>query len=202
MASMLRNACHQLISREPDLTKWDTVMGDGDCGETLKNGATALLQALDAGLTESGSVIKVLHRVESIVEGRMGGTLGGILGIWFVSLTAALQKQAKGGKVDAGAWGKAAVSANEALRQYTPAKKGDRTVVDVLVPFATALAGTSSLESAAKAAEEAAESTKGMTPKLGRATYVGVEEGKDLPPDPGAWGAMEFIRGLFQGMNS
>lgn len=44
---MLRNVCNHLVQAEPDLTRWDTVMGDGDCGETLKMGATSLLAALD-----------------------------------------------------------------------------------------------------------------------------------------------------------
>ena len=34
----LRAGCKRVIDAEPDLTKWDTVMGDGDCGETMKTG--------------------------------------------------------------------------------------------------------------------------------------------------------------------
>ncbi|KAK5628732.1 hypothetical protein RRF57_004447 [Xylaria bambusicola] len=87
---MLRTACVRLIEAEPDLTRWDTVMGDGDCGETLKQGALCLLEALDAGVTKNGSVGAVLQELEEILEGKMGGTLGGILGIFVVSLRAAL----------------------------------------------------------------------------------------------------------------
>uniref|UniRef100_A0A8H7N6C7 DhaK domain-containing protein n=1 Tax=Bionectria ochroleuca TaxID=29856 RepID=A0A8H7N6C7_BIOOC len=52
LESMLRRACAAVVDSEPDLTRWDTIMGDGDCGETLKTGATALLSALDAGLAK------------------------------------------------------------------------------------------------------------------------------------------------------
>ena len=38
LENSLRTACNQVIAAEPELTKWDTMMGDGDCGETFKTG--------------------------------------------------------------------------------------------------------------------------------------------------------------------
>ena len=198
LEDMLRSACNQLVDAEPDLTKWDTVMGDGDCGETLKTGATSLLAALDNGLAKSGSVVKVLLELEDIVESKMGGTLGGILGIFFVSLRAAVE-----GNIDIAAakgpvalWALALSTALSSLRRYTPAKIGDRTVMDTLIPFAETMT-KSGFQDGVKAAVDGAEATKTMTPKLGRATYVGGSStGQELPPDPGAWGAMVAIRGL------
>ncbi|KAG6016793.1 hypothetical protein E4U43_003081 [Claviceps pusilla] len=199
LEAMLRNACEQLVDAEPDLTRWDTVMGDGDCGETLKTGATSLLAALDHGLAKSGSVIRVLLELEHIVETKMGGTLGGILGILFVSLRNAVQNNIdvahEQGLV--ALWARSLSAALASLRQYTPAKVGDRTVVDTLIPFAETLS-RSGWHEAVQAAVAGAEATRKMTPRLGRATYVGVAElnGRELPPDPGAWGAMVVIRGL------
>lgn len=206
LETMLRTACADLVTAEPDLTKWDTVMGDGDCGETLKTGATALLAALDGGLAKTGSVVSVLLELEDIVESKMGGTLGGILGIFFVSLRAAVEKDiavaASDGPV--ALWGKALANALENLRRYTPAKVGDRTVMDTLMPFAEVL-GQSGFERGVDAAVKGAEATKTMTPRLGRATYVGGGssggENQELPPDPGAWGAMVVIAGLYKAFN-
>lgn len=175
-------------------------MGDGDCGETLKTGASALLSALDSGVAKSGSAIKVLQELENIIESRMGGTLGGILGIFFVSLTTALQRnvdKVEGVKL----WGKAITTALGNLQSYTPAKVGDRTVMDVFIPFAEAMNNAGDFDKAVDKAVKAAEDTRNLQPRLGRATYVGGMEGKDLPPDPGAWGAMVAIKGLRQGMN-
>jgi len=174
-------------------------MGDGDCGETLKTGSTAVLSALDAGLAKSGSVVKVLYEIENILESKMGGTLGGILGIFFVSLTTALRQNVKSSS-GVQLWGKAVTTALSNLEHYTPAKMGDRTIMDVLIPFAATLEKTGSCKSAVDVSVEAANKTKEMKPKLGRATYVGGMEGKELPPDPGAWAAMEAIRGLLQGL--
>ena len=37
--SALSTALERLISVEPDVTKYDTIVGDGDCGIGLKRGA-------------------------------------------------------------------------------------------------------------------------------------------------------------------
>ena len=203
LEKMLRNACHELVQAEPDLTKWDTVMGDGDCGETLKTGAQALLSAVDGGLAKSGSVVKVLLELEEIVESKMGGTLGGILGIFFVSLRSAVEKSIyeKSSSSTEALWGGALVTALSNLGRYTPAKPGDRTVMDTLIPFAETMK-SSGFEAGVKAAEDGAEATKRMKPRLGRATYVGAgagDDNKELPPDPGAWGARVAIQGLQSG---
>ncbi|KAI1431183.1 dihydroxyacetone kinase [Xylaria sp. CBS 124048] len=203
---MLRTACHKLIEAEPDLTRWDTIMGDGDCGETLKTGALCLLEALDNHkLTTRGSVGAVLQEMEEILEGKMGGTLGGILGIFFVSLRTALVDNfavaMKTGSVTK-LWAVAVRTALNNLARYTPAKVGDRTVMDTLIPFAEGLAKSGSFDEGVAAAEAGADRTKTLKPRLGRATYVGAGEAAShgLPPDPGAWGAMVVLKGLQSGM--
>ncbi|KAI1306139.1 dihydroxyacetone kinase [Xylaria venustula] len=202
---MLRTACHDLISAEPDLTRWDTVMGDGDCGETLKQGATCLLEALDAGVASNGSIGAVLQELEEILEGKMGGTLGGILGIFFVSLRTALVDNFSLSKEEGGIpklWGIGARIALNSLSRFTPAKVGDRTVMDTLIPFAEGLAANGKFDEGVDAAVAGAEKTKTLKPRLGRATYVGAGQDADgdLPPDPGAWGAMVVIKGLQAGL--
>ncbi|KAI1283860.1 dihydroxyacetone kinase [Xylaria sp. FL0933] len=202
---MLRIACNKLIEAEPDLTRWDTVMGDGDCGETLKQGALCLLEALDAGLAKNGSIGAVLQELEEILEGKMGGTLGGILGIFFVSLRTALVENISLAKDEGGIsklWGMGARVALASLSRYTPAKVGDRTVMDTLIPFAETLAVSGKFDEGVDAAVAGAEKTKTLKPRLGRATYVGAgqDASHDLPPDPGAWGAMVVIKGLQAGL--
>jgi dihydroxyacetone kinase len=179
-------------------------MGDGDCGETIKTGATYLLSAIDSKqLAAAGSVVAVLRELQDIVESRMGGTLGGIMGIFFTALTTALERNAAVAQTDGVnfLWAKALSSALESLNRYTPAKIGDRTVMDTLISFADGMK-SGSFDDGVTAAVRAAEATKTMVPKLGRATYVaaGGSGSKDLPPDPGAWGAMVALKGLKAGM--
>ncbi|KAK2007733.1 dihydroxyacetone kinase [Colletotrichum eremochloae] len=203
LKSMLRTACLAVIEAEPDLTKWDMVMGDGDCGETLKTGASHLLEALEhKDIASEGSIVSVLHELEDIVESKMGGTLGGILGIFFVSLSNSVQENANLAKSQGilSLWTLALTSALEHLSHYTPAKVGDRTILDVLIPFVSAIRD-GGFEKAVEAAVQGAEYTRKTKAKLGRATYIAVTE-KDTTfhPDPGAWGAMVAIKGLQSGM--
>lgn len=200
LEKMLRTACEAVIASEPDLTKWDTEMGDGDCGETVKAGATYLLAALDEEkVAAEGSVNAVLAALEDITESRMGGTLGGILGILFTSLRGAISMTADASSSQTLLWANALSSALASLRRYTPAQVGDRTIMDTLIPFAEAL-HSGSLATAADAAMKGAESTRKIAPRLGRATYVGVTDGQELPPDPGAWAAAVVVKGLKDGL--
>lgn len=36
LQSAIRSGCEAAIAAEPNLTKWDMVLGDGDCGEAVK----------------------------------------------------------------------------------------------------------------------------------------------------------------------
>lgn len=198
----LRRAARNVIAAEPNLTEWDTKMGDGDCGKTLESGAKGLLKALDDGLAKSGSLLKVLETVVEITEDQMGGTLGAIFAIYLSAFSAAVrfemqQTNKSGGTDTSKILVDAALDAVNKLQHHTPATEGDRTVMDVLIPFCKALGNDATLEKAARVAHQAAERTRHIKPKLGRATYVGgVHEMSILPPDPGAWGLYEIVRGL------
>ncbi|KAK9335114.1 Dak1p [Lipomyces starkeyi] len=196
----LRNAAANIIAIEPKLTEWDTEMGDGDCGKTIEAGVLALLQAMDEeGLARSGSVLRVVDAIVRITEDRMGGTLGAVFGIFFAalfnSLVATLSAMPNNTPVEK-IIAMATTEALASLRVHTPAKEGDRTVMDVMIPFVEAFKDGDIAE-AAKVAKAAAEGTKKLLPKLGRATYVSSSYTRYvLPPDPGAWGVHELIQGL------
>ncbi|GMF04550.1 unnamed protein product [[Candida] boidinii] len=83
LKSIITAAANNVIAREPDLTEWDTKMGDGDCGEGLKIGAEAILKALAVdGIADDGSILESLSAILKIVKDDMGGTLGAILYIF------------------------------------------------------------------------------------------------------------------------
>ena len=139
LESLLRLTANNVIKAEPALTEWDTKMGDGDCGKTLEAGSNALLQSLDNGLAKPGSILDVLEDILDITEDKMGGTLGAIFGIYFAAFVSSLKallvdidvEKANVTEVIA----KAASEALANLRTHTPASEGDRTVMDVLIPF-------------------------------------------------------------------
>ncbi|KAL0572138.1 hypothetical protein V5O48_009816 [Marasmius crinis-equi] len=213
---IIRAAALEVFAAEPDLTKWDTIVGDGDCGETCANGAKAVLKALDEGLGNDGELVSVLRELTEIIDDTCGGTLGAIYSIFLAALTAEVRALAPSTPnappppVDIAFWGLTASRAIETLKLSTKARVGHRTVMDALIPFAEGLAkaaedsstkGDVADEKAAFAkAEEACrvggEGTASLKAKLGRATYVGGDGDVVLPPDPGAMSLVALARGM------
>jgi triose/dihydroxyacetone kinase / FAD-AMP lyase (cyclizing) len=133
----------------------------------------------------------------------MGGTSGALYSIYLSALAQGIA-QSKETKVTIPVIAKAAEFALQALGKYTPARVGDRTLIDALAPFVEELSESQDLWKAVEAAREgyispsivltirAAETSK-MNARLGRASYVG---GESLPPDPGAVGVAALVEGI------
>lgn len=124
----------------------------------------------------------------------MDGTSGALYAIFLNALVHALSILAPG-EATAKTWATALKQSCEALSKYTPARPGDRTLIDALYPFVETLEKTEDIKQAAEASKAAAEGTKGMVASLGRTVYVGGEGFKQVP-DPGAWGLASFFLGL------
>ncbi|KAH0290911.1 dihydroxyacetone kinase [Aureobasidium namibiae CBS 147.97] len=194
---VLRAGLERVIAAEPDVTHYDTIVGDGDCGIGLKRGAESVLQLIDSKLDTTDAAI-FLGRIISVIETSMDGTSGAIYAIFLNALAAGLLSQSpESGKkeVTTEVWAKAAKQALEGLGKYTPARPGDRTLVDALEPFIEQLVATNDLKKAAQAAKKGSDATKGMKASLGRSVYVGNEGFKEVP-DPGAYGLAELLTGL------
>jgi dihydroxyacetone kinase len=194
---VLKAGLERVIAAEPDVTHYDTIVGDGDCGIGLKRGADSVLQLMSSDLDTTDAAI-FLGRIISVIETSMDGTSGAIYAIFLNALAAGLLSQSPdSGKkeVTTEVWAKAAKQALEGLGKYTPARPGDRTLVDALEPFIEQLVTTNDLKKAAQAAKEGSDATKGMKASLGRSVYVGNEGFKEVP-DPGAYGLSEFLTGL------
>ncbi|KAF1849293.1 dihydroxyacetone kinase [Cucurbitaria berberidis CBS 394.84] len=198
--STLRVALDRLISVEPDVTRFDTIVGDGDCGIGLKRGAESILKMLDTAKDTDDLLILVNHIIQ-VVEVSMDGTSGAIYAIFLNALAHGLRQNSPSSPqpVTAGIWAKALDSSLKALGKYTPAQPGDRTLMDALYPFVETLAKTGSIDKAAVAAQEGAQGTKGMKASLGRTVYVGGEGFQEVP-DPGAHGLAELLLGLSDGL--
>lgn len=230
----IRCACEKVLQCKDEMTRFDMVVGDGDCGETFAKGArgmpqicnmakeenlanhlflsfVAVLQALDSGDLDVNTLgpPALMRHLGAILEDNMGGTIGAILAIFFTSLFAYVPSS------PSQAWHTSPYRALSSLSAHTPAKPGDRTIVDALGPFCDHLAtcgddGVSAelMDTAVKKARDGAEGTRGMKAKLGRAVYAGVGGNSDakagpengLPPDPGAWGVAAVVEGFWEGM--
>ncbi|KAJ5199828.1 Dihydroxyacetone kinase [Penicillium cf. griseofulvum] len=194
----------RVINAEPEVTRYDTIVGDGDCGIGLKRGAEAIQSLLaDTTAPLTNDVVSTVARIVTVVENVMDGTSGAIYAIFLNALAHGLlaQNTSSPTEITTQTWAKALKSSFEALGKYTPAKVGDRTLIDALAPFVDTLLETGDVRAAAAAAQQGTESTKAMKASLGRTVYVGGEQewiGK--VPDPGAFGLSEFLTGLAEGV--
>ncbi|KAM3445301.1 hypothetical protein NHJ13734_000639 [Beauveria thailandica] len=189
----LTAALKSVIAAEPDVTRYDTVVGDGDCGIGLKRGAEAILKHLDQH-PFTGDLVVDVAGIVPVVENTMDGTSGALYAIFLNALVHALRTRSPG-EATPQLWAAALQQSVDALSRYTPARPGDRTLVDALSPFVETLARSGDVGQAARASRAAADATKGMKASLGRSVYVG-GSGYEEVPDPGAWGLACFFQGL------
>jgi dihydroxyacetone kinase len=189
----VETACEALIAAEPLITDYDSQVGDGDCGVTLVRGVKAVLAHV-AGSREDGNAAWSMLSIAETIESNMDGTSGAVYGIFFTALAAALQTSKEASSPSA-LWQGAAASALGKLQQATPARRGDRTIMDALEPFVAALAEDCSVKNAVARAKDGMEATKGMRPAFGRAVYV-EESAWDRVPDPGAYGVVCVLEAI------
>lgn len=197
--NVLLSAAQSAIDAEPSMTRHDTIVGDGDAGETLAQVAKAVQVAVKKNEIDLKNAAGTCITLGNVIESSMGGTSGAIYALFFAGLVQGLVGGPGKAGEPAGAkeWGHATLAALENLGRYTPARPGDRTLVDALDPFARALGSGKPLAEAVKAAGDGTEATKKMTPRLGRATYQGGDNKEMMTvPDPGAEGVYAIVSGI------
>ena len=179
-------ACESVIKEEPRITEYDTIVGDGDCGFTLRDGAQKVLEFIrDKDLADLPHVVATL--VDDL-EVTMGGTSGALYCIYLSSLAQALQTCSS---VPA-----ALSHALAHLLNYTRARMGDRTMLDTLIPFCETLESTNGDGTAAlEKAREGMERTSQLKASLGRSTYLDDSKTRGVP-DPGAYGLLCLLEGM------
>lgn len=197
----LKSACNAGLAAEPKITQYDLQMGDGDCGEAVAGVCKAILSNIDAPDAASQPLITLLSAIGENVED-VGGSLGAILSILLTAFINALSTlTVKSSKpLDISTVAEAAHLALENLKNYTSAREGDRTVMDVLIPFINSLAEGKDLKKAVEVAQQSAQKTSEMKAKFGRATYI-AEDGSERSkiPDPGAYAVGVWLGGLVEG---
>ncbi|XP_028179387.1 triokinase/FMN cyclase-like isoform X2 [Ostrinia furnacalis] len=164
LRNCLTTAARELEKNEALLNRLDSGCGDGDCGNTLKKFAQAVLTYVEeAPMAEPASV---LWDLSEAAERDMGGTSGGI---YSLGLAAASQALSTAKSNDLASWVTAWESAMAAINKYGGAEPGDRTMLDTLHYAAQALKQNikgdlkTALLSASVAADNGAKATAAMT---------------------------------------
>lgn len=182
----LSAAARAIEAEETRLGQLDAIAGDGDHGRGMVRGIQAAEQAAQAAIAAGAGLGTALTLAGDAWAAHAGGTSGVL---WGSGLRAA------GTSLGDDAVSDAAIS--EAVRAFVDtmlrlgkAQLGDKTLLDAAVPFAEVLDSqigdgvTSAWQSAAHRAQEAAEETADLEPKIGRARP---NAQRSLgTPDPGA----------------
>jgi len=192
------SACRAVIASEPEITRYDTIAGDGDCGLTLKSGATGIINAFESGKVDKSDLVTIILDIATIIEKDMDGTSGALYSIWFNALASGISKAGQSTATPA-VWATGLSHALLILYAYTPARRPSRTLVDPLSAFTRAFADSQgmNLKGAVEEASTATEQTKYLQAKAGRAAYVEQAElARAQVPDPGACGIVKILEGL------
>jgi len=195
VAVVMREAAKTLDDHRDELNRLDREIGDGDHGENMSRGFGALVAALERDAPDSpGGVLKL---VATTLISKVGGAAGPLYGTAFLRAATAVKDL---GELDADLVARALRAALDGVVARGKAERGDKTMVDALLPAveaAEAAAGQGEdvagvLSAAAEAAAEGADSTVLVLARKGRASYLGERSIGHL--DPGARSTALLLR--------
>ena len=195
VAVVMRTAAKMLEEHRDELNRLDREIGDGDHGENMSRGFGALVAALERDAPDSpGGVLKL---VATTLISKVGGAAGPLYGTAFLRAATAVKDL---GELDADLVARALRAALDGVVARGKAERGDKTMVDALLPAveaAEAAAGQGEdvagvLSAAAEAAAEGADSTVLVLARKGRASYLGERSIGHL--DPGARSTALLLR--------
>lgn len=184
------------------LIELDRAIGDGDHGENMDRGMTAVAARLkEAPSGESATPAALLRTVATTVMANVGGAAGPLFGTALLRAAKACESvSAPDGGLDGHAVATALEAALGGLQSRGKAEVGEKTMVDAWAPAAEAARAAaeaggepaSVLAAAANAAEQGAEATVPMIATKGRASYLGPRSAGHR--DPGAVSTVLLLR--------
>ncbi|BDI22682.1 dihydroxyacetone kinase subunit DhaL [Herbiconiux sp. L3-i23] len=196
----VRASATTVSEHRSELIKLDREIGDGDHGENLDRGYTAVIAKLD-GLAPDASLADVLKLVATTLISTVGGAAGPLYGTAYLRASSAV-----GGAETLDGEGVVALltAARDGIVARGKAEPGDKTMIDAWTPAVdaaaeAAAAGKSEAEilaAAADAAEAGAAATEPLVARKGRASYLG--ERAIGHRDPGAQSTALLLRAAAQ----
>ena len=191
-----RRTADEVFARRSELNELDRQIGDGDHGENMARGFTAVIARLDALEEPLGQVGDVLKLIATTLMSKVGGAAGPLYGTAYLRAA----KVTAVPTLDASAVVAMFEAALEGIVVRGKATTGEKTMVDAWTPAveaSVAAAGGGAdaaaiLLMAASAAELGAVATIPLVATKGRASYLG--ERSAGHQDPGATSTAIVLR--------
>jgi len=186
---LLESVAEMLQRNAERLGDIDAVAGDGDHGIGMERGELGAVEKAREVAARGAGAGSLLCRAADAWADKAGGTSGALWGVALTALGTALGDRQT---PDAQRVATGVREAKEGIMHFGKARVGDKTMVDVLVPFSDSLneavaAGASLTDAwlkAAQVADKAAQDTAQLVPKMGRARPLA--EKSVGTPDAGA----------------
>ena len=195
----LRLSVEVVAENRMALIELDRAIGDGDHGENLDRGFSAILEKLDAEPPASpGAAFKLAAMT---LMSKVGGAAGPLYGTAYLRAATAVGDAAE---LDSATLVAALAAARDGVVARGKAEPGEKTMIDAWTPAVEAAAAAAEsgaepaavLEAAATAAEAGAAATEPLIARKGRASYLG--ERAIGHRDPGAQSSALILRAAAQ----
>lgn len=192
----IRGSAAVVSEHRVELITLDREIGDGDHGENLDRGFSAVLAKLD-DLAPDATPGDALKLVATTLISTVGGAAGPLYGTAYLKAAGAVAGQSE---LDGAAVVALLTAARDGVVLRGKAAVGDKTMVDAWTPAVDAAAAALAdgldeaaiLDAAATAAEAGARATEPLVAHKGRASYLG--ERAVGHRDPGAQSSALLLR--------
>lgn len=186
--TMLSVALKNIKEREDEFSRLDAVIGDGDHGQAIVTAMTAIVNTAQKG-TEFKAM---LNDIVFTVMLEVSVSTSTLLGALFLGMSDC----ASGTELDAAGVKTMFAGGLANVRRQTKAQKGDKTMMDALIPAVDAIQSCPSddireiMNAGAEAAIAGAESTLEMKANFGRARNYGERSIGHIDSGAASWSCM------------
>ncbi|HZK05069.1 MAG TPA: dihydroxyacetone kinase subunit DhaL [Actinomycetaceae bacterium] len=182
----MRRAASEVAARRIDLIELDRAIGDGDHGENLDRGFSAVVTVID---DTSATPAEVLRSAAGALISKVGGASGPLYG---TAMLRAAKAVAGANELDSTEVAEMLAAGLTGITDRGKATVGEKTMVDAWAPAVEAareaagrgVSPAAVLRAAADAAAEGALATEPLIATKGRASYLGERSAGHR--DPGA----------------
>lgn len=186
--TMLTTALANIKAREDEFSKLDAVIGDGDHGQAIVTAMSAIVATAEKG-TEFKTM---LNDMGFDVMLQVSGSTSTLLGAFFLGMS----DHVSGTQLDAAAVKAMFACGLANVQKQTKAQKGDKTIMDALVPAVEAIQNCPSddikelMNAGAEAALAGAQSTIELKANFGRARNYGERSIGYMDSGAASWSCM------------
>ncbi|MGI2324585.1 MULTISPECIES: dihydroxyacetone kinase subunit DhaL [unclassified Methylococcus] len=175
ISTLIQSAASAIQSHAEEVSALDQAIGDGDHVVNLQRGLEALSQQAESLAALDWPA--ALQKIGMTLMASVGGASGSLYGTLFIAMGKAMKDREMNLANLAEAFGRGV----EAMKARGKADRGEKTMLDVLIPVADVLKSAAEhaiapgqlAEEVSRAAEAGMESTRDMLATKGRASFLG-----------------------------